>query len=356
MNHDEKMAHDEVFARWYREHHSRIRAQCTRMLRDPAMAEDMAQEALLRAWTRHDSMREEDLGAWLSVVARNLCISALRRDKRLVSTDAVPEALDNDADPAVAVGRLETRRNIRRAMGKLGERHRRVLYLRDVSEAEYEDIGQEFGLTSEGARSIAFRARRVLREHLAAVGEGFGAWIFGIRVRFFQKTERLRGAMGSVDGSGGAALQAGMNLALAAGLALATIGSVGGLREGDARGPSPGATSVASHSEAAPSMTGAALGATSGAAAGSFSTMPGGGSGGGLIAKTPVASVPPPATHDPGDDEDRIGRPIHVPIVDFTIPPIYWTHTPGTECYTCDTRDAVFEHAVCRVDPRACVD
>jgi len=116
MNHESKMERDEAFARWYRLHHPRIRSLCARILRDESMAEDMAQEALLRAWTRHHEMREEDLGAWLTVVARNLCISSMRRDRRLVSMDPLPEAIDHGADPAVAAERRETRRNVRRAM------------------------------------------------------------------------------------------------------------------------------------------------------------------------------------------------------------------------------------------------
>lgn len=212
MEHDDKLAHDAEFARWYTTHHDRIRALCARILRDPNAAEDIAQETLLRAWERREQMREEDLGAWLSVVARNLCLSSLRKDGRMFVTDEVPDRPDAGADPAIEVGRRESRRNVRRALAKLGPRSRRVIDLREVREADYEEIGSELGLSAEGARAIAFRARKVMREHLTAVGEGFSGILIGIRVRMrslFRYT-----APGVEGGWIASALQAGLSLTL----------------------------------------------------------------------------------------------------------------------------------------------
>jgi RNA polymerase sigma factor (sigma-70 family) len=222
MQHEGHMARDEEFARWYHTHHDRIRALCARILRDQSAAEDMAQETLLRAWQRRDQMREEDLGAWLSVVARNLCLSAIRKDGRLIVTDELPERADHSADPAIEVGRRESRRNVRRALGKLGDRNRRVIDLREVRETNYEEIGSELGVSAEGARAIAFRARRVLREHLAAVGEGFSGVLVGIRIRVRSLRVRTREMIRSTNPGSAPAMQSGLNAFLAIGLALTT--------------------------------------------------------------------------------------------------------------------------------------
>lgn len=248
MQHEGRLARDEEFARWYHAHHDRIRALCARILRDPIAAEDMAQETLLRAWQRRDQMREEDLGAWLSVVARNLCLSAIRKDGRLIITDELPERADHNADPAVEVGRRESRRNVRRALGKLGDRNRRVIDLREVREANYEEIGSELGVSAEGARAIAFRARRVLREHLSAVGEGFSGVLLGIRIRVRTTAMRGRSWMAS-EPAMTPLLQAGLAIAITTGVIFGS-GAVPGV------GPTPdgarGAEAVSAFRNAAP--------------------------------------------------------------------------------------------------------
>src|SRR5437867_2987308 len=99
MDHEDRMRRDADFARWYTLHHDRIRGLCARILRDDAAAEDIAQETLLRAWTRREELRDEDIGAWLSVVARHACVSYLRKHGRTTPVDVLPEAPDSDADP-----------------------------------------------------------------------------------------------------------------------------------------------------------------------------------------------------------------------------------------------------------------
>ncbi len=262
MEHDDKLAHDAEFARWYRSHHDRIRALCARILRDPIAAEDVAQETLLRAWERREQMREEDLGAWLSVVARNLCLSMLRKDGRLIVMDELPERADVWADPAIEVGRRESRRHVRKALGLLGERSRRVIDLREVREADYDEIGSELGVSAEGARAIAFRARRVLREHLAAVGEGFSGIFIGVKIRVRSWS---RHASRSLEAWAGTAMQAGLSLTLVVGVGTSGAGAPA-LRSVLRNGAVPAVAAPVQHlrlavaEEAAPSQVASSVG------------------------------------------------------------------------------------------------
>jgi RNA polymerase sigma-70 factor (ECF subfamily) len=182
----------DTFERWYREHHARLLAQCTRMLHDRAASEDIAQETLLRAWLGRDRMREEDVGAWLTVVARNLCISHIRKQKRAVPTEVLPETPDEAADPAYVVTRLESRRAVRRALRQVGGRQGAALFRREIEGVDYEELGTELGLSIAGTRTVMFRARRMLRERLAAAGEGVGAFVGGIKLRI--RSLYLRGS------------------------------------------------------------------------------------------------------------------------------------------------------------------
>ena len=208
----------EVFARWFELYHDRILAQCVRMLRDRAAAEDIAQETLLRAWLGRERMREEDLGAWLSVVARNLCVSHIRRHKKQVPTEVLPDTPDENADPARHAERNESRRAVRHAMKQVGDRHRRLLFRHAIDEVEYEKLSEELGLTPSGTRAVLFRARRAMRDHLAAAGEGMAAFVAGVRVRIHSAARRTRTVWNEPLGNIGA--QAGLNLALALGIAL----------------------------------------------------------------------------------------------------------------------------------------
>ena len=211
----------ETFERWYRAHHDRLLAQCARMLRDRAAAEDVAQETLLRAWLGREQMREEDLGAWLSVVARNLCISYIRKQKKAVPTELLPETPDESADPAHVVTTLERRRAVRRAMRQVGGRQSALLFRREIEGADYEELSAELGLTVAGTRTVMFRARQMLRDRLAAAGEGVGAWVIGVRIRV---REVWGNASRIADAAGATVLQAGLALMIATGLSVGGSG------------------------------------------------------------------------------------------------------------------------------------
>jgi RNA polymerase sigma-70 factor, ECF subfamily len=245
------------FEDWYRDHYERLRSLCARILSDPSAAEDIAQETLLRAWLGKDRVREQDVGAWLSVVARNLCVSHMRRRWRAVPHDILPDAPDYEADPAFEAERSETRRSVRHALSQVGDRHRRLLVRREVGGADYAELGEELGLTPSGARAVLFRARRSLRDRLAAVGEGLGAWVAGIRVKVVTAGTRVRDAVHSLEAGGIFALQAGMSLAVATGLALSAGlgGAQGNFFDDTALDRTRNSTSVAASYRASDSLS-----------------------------------------------------------------------------------------------------
>lgn len=146
-------------------YHGRLRSYCTRLVGDASTAEDVAQETLLRAWTRRDSFAEgADLAPWLFRVARNLCTDALRARARFSTDTQIPDRPALDADPLLPIERAETGEIVRRAFASLSERERRALTLRDIQGVDYSEVADRLGVTEQCARVVLLRARRGLRK------------------------------------------------------------------------------------------------------------------------------------------------------------------------------------------------
>lgn len=139
---------------------------------DEAVAEELAQEALLRACRRWERVsRVESPGGWTWRVARNLATSHLRRWQaerraraRLSTRERVSE---RTADAAEAQA-------VRRAVARLPERQRQVLVLRYFLDWSVEATASELGASADAVRSLTKRAVAALRvefnspEHHAA--------------------------------------------------------------------------------------------------------------------------------------------------------------------------------------------
>jgi RNA polymerase sigma-70 factor (ECF subfamily) len=102
---------------------------CVRMLHDAALAEDVAQETLLRLWQHADSFDEDrDPSSWLYTVARNLCIETLRARARTVAMATLPEHAGDD-DPGDRVAADDERSIVRKVLAEMPARQREMLLL-----------------------------------------------------------------------------------------------------------------------------------------------------------------------------------------------------------------------------------
>src|SRR6266852_6511981 len=95
-----------AFAALYREHVGRVYALCLRLTADPARAEELTQDAFVRAWERLASFRGESaFSSWLYRLTVNvvwLDLRATRRRVARVSPTAAPPALPRPAERAPA--------------------------------------------------------------------------------------------------------------------------------------------------------------------------------------------------------------------------------------------------------------
>jgi RNA polymerase sigma-70 factor (ECF subfamily) len=153
------------------------------MLRNPALAEELAQETFLRAFSR---LRTYDPSYrfvnWILRIAHNLAVDALRKRAPVeVSADdeSAPEValgLARAADPGADAGREAERRQLARALadalGRLRPEYRRLVVLRYQQELGHEEIATITRLPVGTVKSYLHRARAEMARHLEAAGWG----------------------------------------------------------------------------------------------------------------------------------------------------------------------------------------
>jgi RNA polymerase sigma-70 factor (ECF subfamily) len=133
--------------------------------RSPVDADDIVQDAMLRAFRAFDGFRGGDAKAWLLTIVRNCWASAgaaTRRrghtpldDEELVAEQATPEA------SAIQAG---TKRRLDAMIAALPEEFREVLILREMEDMSYREIADITGTPIGTVMSRLARARAMLRE------------------------------------------------------------------------------------------------------------------------------------------------------------------------------------------------
>ena len=154
-----------AFRRLYHRHAPRVHGAMLRLVGyDHARAEDLTQDAFLRAWQKLGEFRfESAFGTWLYRLAVNLALMDLRarsaRPVSFVDDDALPDA---GHLPFCAAERSE----LERAVARLPPRARAVLVLHDIEGWHHEDIGAELAMAVGTSKAQLHRARQLLRKHL----------------------------------------------------------------------------------------------------------------------------------------------------------------------------------------------
>jgi RNA polymerase sigma-70 factor, ECF subfamily len=143
------------------------------LTRNRTMAEDLVQQACVRAMEASKSLRPDgNARAWLHALLRNLWIDQLRRRRASpeVDTDidvAQSEEISSQSDPhAVYVSRLDTGL-VREAILQLPPGQREVIVLREYEELSYEEIAKILNSSVTTVKSRLGRARNNLRALLA---------------------------------------------------------------------------------------------------------------------------------------------------------------------------------------------
>lgn len=153
-----------AYASLARSYSGRIFAVCYGILGNTHDAEDVAQQTLLRGFAGiRQIRRNEKFGAWISRIAKNLCVDFIRRQKRRRSLRA----------GEVAAGRESSREHpeLRKALAKLSEEHRLALMLYYFDGRSAKAVAEAFEISEGAALARLSRARKQLRRLLQAEGD-----------------------------------------------------------------------------------------------------------------------------------------------------------------------------------------
>ena len=161
-----------AFEKLYRSHCDHIYGLCWRLCGgDRALAEDMVQEAFVRAWNKLDLFRgDSKFGTWLHRLAVNVVLSDRRiRVKRLRREQQFDENVER-----VQVGDRDVfaglRRDLEAAIAGLPERARTVLILYDIEGYRHEEIAEMTGMAVGSSKAQLHRARKLVQEVLEDSG------------------------------------------------------------------------------------------------------------------------------------------------------------------------------------------
>lgn len=171
-----------AFSELVRRYQSRVYSLCFRWLRDPAKAEEVAQDVFIALYKSLADFRgESKLSTWIFRVATNHCKNRLvygnrRREDRHESIDA-PIGGDDDGPvkqyaidapgPDASINRAEASRLLQAALDALDDDQREIVLLRDVDDLSYEEIAELLQLPKGTVKSRLHRARAELARRLS---------------------------------------------------------------------------------------------------------------------------------------------------------------------------------------------
>jgi len=146
----------------------------------PGDADDILQEAALRAFRAFDALRVSDVKSWLLAIVRNCHFTALKQRQRR-SQVPLPEehdAVDGEAmiadtpDPEVVAIQLDEARTLDQLMQALPADYREVLILREVEDLSYREIAAVISAPIGTVMSRLARARALLKGRWLETVEG----------------------------------------------------------------------------------------------------------------------------------------------------------------------------------------
>ncbi len=158
--------------RFFNENLRRVFRLIYRMVGNVSDAQDLTQEAFIKALQRQDQLKDLEKAAhWLSKIASNTAIDFLRRSGRVSFSDLEdlpePVAKSREESPEDLMLRAERREYLEGGLGVLTDRERSALLLRDVEDLPAEEVAARLNCSKATVRSHIANGRVKLRRYFA---------------------------------------------------------------------------------------------------------------------------------------------------------------------------------------------
>lgn len=139
-----------------------------RITLNPAEAEDVVQETMIKVWNRRDSWETIDnMETFCLTVCRNLALDKTRHmGNQTLSLEGEMEPSDSShhANPEEQAIQRDRIRLVRQLIDQLPEKQRSCMQLRDIEGKSYKDIAAVLDITEEQVKINIFRARQTIKE------------------------------------------------------------------------------------------------------------------------------------------------------------------------------------------------
>ncbi len=171
---------NQLFYELVRPYERRVFAAAMAILRNESDAEDVAQEAMLKALRAIRQFRADArFSTWLIQITVNEALMRRRRER-----NGVMEAIDHRPDqegeytprdfadwreiPSEVLERKEVRQRLAQALASLDRKYREVFVLRDMEQLNIQETAEALGISIASVKTRLLRARLMLRDLLAA--------------------------------------------------------------------------------------------------------------------------------------------------------------------------------------------
>ena len=156
--------HD-AFSELVRRHQNLVYSVAYRFMRDAAQAEDMAQEAFLKAFRLLHGFRGDcKFTTWMYRVTSSVCLTELSRRKRRGEVELPRETVNNLSTTRNLPEEAELKEQVRRCISYLSDRYATVVTLYYLNGSSYDEIAQVMDVPLGTLKTWMFRARKQLRQ------------------------------------------------------------------------------------------------------------------------------------------------------------------------------------------------